>query len=511
MCSLVVSVSLALLAAGGSPRPARAGEPELQKAPVSLRYALWLARSMPRGTPGPLAGGKEGSSDRVRGYIPPPLDLSHVSGPVFEQRLSGQPFPPAYDLRLEGMVTQVKDQGMHGTCWTFACMGALESSMLRAGFGAYDLSEWHLAYYGYVPFNQSLFTAFTPGPPSYGNDPIFDQGGSDWMSAAILTRGTGAVNNRDCPYQPGSYRDQPRPEGDLPNGKEELSVPLERVYYLFNVDDPINAADVKYAIAAYGPVAITMAWEDADYDEALHTYRDPDANLWNLNHEVDIVGWDDNFPVDRFPAGNRPAVPGAWLVRNSWGQEWGDQGYFYLSYDSRVYDGTAFVGGARYTRRIRQYDPLGWCGSLGYGCPTAFCANIFHTERAETLTAVAFYTGAVNSTYAIQLRSGVQGDPGTGVPAGGGFLKGTLQAPGFHIVDLVPPVTMPAGSNYAVVVKLTTPGYDYPIPVQEPFQGYSENSRAEHGRSFMSHDGKCWHDLAPTCDGPVVCLKVFTQ
>ena len=120
----------------------------------------------------------------------------------------------------------MKDQGQYGTCWTFACMGSLESSLLKAGRGAFDLSEWHLAYFAYVPFNTSLLTAFTAGPAQFGEDPVFDQGGNDWMSTALLARGTGAVLDQDCPYRPGSLPSRARPAGDLPNGREEDRVPL---------------------------------------------------------------------------------------------------------------------------------------------------------------------------------------------------------------------------------------------------------------------------------------------
>jgi len=58
---------------------------------------------------------------------------------------------------------------------------------------------------------------------------------------------------------------------------------------------------------------------------------------------------------------------------------------------------------------------------------------------------------------------------------------------------------------------LTTPGYGFPIPVQEPQSGYSDSSRAHHARSFISADGVTWQDLAPNCQGAVVCLKAFAE
>jgi C1A family cysteine protease len=186
-----------------------------QKAPLSSSYKAWVEKHKPRGVPGPMGGSREGGH-RTRGYLPHPVDLSHIKGPIFSRGMGDPPFPAFYDLRATGMLTPVKDQGQYGTCWSFACMGAMESSMLKAGLGAFNLSEWHLAYFAYHPFNDSLMAAFTPGTLGDTEDPIFDQGGNDLIATALLSRGTGAVNEKDCPYQAGAYRHEPRPAGDLP-------------------------------------------------------------------------------------------------------------------------------------------------------------------------------------------------------------------------------------------------------------------------------------------------------
>jgi len=500
---------LALLAAFPAPGQGAVG----QRAPLSPRYQAWVAGHQPRGLPGPAGGGREGGM-RVRGYIPPPIDLSHVRGPIFSQGPGDPPYPARFDLRAAGMLTPVKDQGEYGTCWSFACMGSLESSMLLAGLGAPDLSEWHLAYYAYRPFNGSLLSAFTPGPVDPLEDPVFDQGGNDWISTAILARGTGAVDEKACPYQPGGYRPQPRPAGDLPSGREEVSVPLAQAQFLFDWNQPLSALDLKYCLTHFGPAVISMDWEDRNFSEAQNTYRDPGASAAGLNHEVCIVGWDETFEPCRFPADNRPAGPGAWIVRNSWGREWGQGGYFYLSYDSRVFDGTVFQGGPRKRRRIYQYDPLGWVGSIGLGSSSAVCANIFRARDQDLITAVAFYTGAVDTAYEVDLRTGVSGDPSTGrsaTPPGLPPQTGTLAAPGFHTIALDRPVAVAKGSDFAVLLRLTTPGYNYPIPVQESEPGYSDSSAAEHGRSFISADGAAWQDLSPDCKGAVVCLKALAE
>ena len=57
-----------------------------------------------------------------------------------------------------------------------------------------------------------------------------------------------------------------------------------------------------------------------------------DTNYARPNHAVCIVGWDDNYDASNFLEGHRPPANGAWIVRNSWGDKYGNDGYFYLSY-----------------------------------------------------------------------------------------------------------------------------------------------------------------------------------
>jgi len=347
-------------------------------------------------------------------------------------------------------------------------------------------------------------------------DPVFDQGGNDWMATALLARGTGAVRERDCPYQRGSYRPQPRPAGDLPNGREQLSVPLEEALYLFNSSVPTSSDDLKYALTHFGPAVITLDWEDAYFDAEGNTFRNASGSPDGLNHEVCIVGWDDSFAPCRFPADNRPATPGAWIVRNSWSRFWGQAGYFYLSYDSKVFDGTVFRGGTRVSRHIYQYDPLGWVNSRGLGGDSAYCANLFRAQGDDRISAVAFYTGAADSLYEVDLLTGItDSNPasGTAALASAGLppQSGTLSAPGYHVVPLEHPVQVPRGSTFAVRLKLTTPGYPYPIPVQELEPGYSDSAVAQPGRSFISADGSTWQDLSPDCAGAVACVKAIAE
>jgi len=214
----------------------------------------------------------------------------------------------------------VRDQGPYGTCWAFGAMASLESSLLKAFRGNADLSEWHLAYFAYRDEGDML-AGFTPDSLGPHADPIFDQGGESWMSTAILARWTGAVSEAQRPYQ----STRPWPENAAPLPSDPVSVYLENVLYLGGTFD---GPAVKNAIMTFGAVAVSMKWDDVNYspyNETHSSFYIPGKSETG-GHTVALVGWDDNYPVANF--NTVPPSKGAWLVKNSWGERWGEGGYF---------------------------------------------------------------------------------------------------------------------------------------------------------------------------------------
>jgi len=457
------------------------------------------------------------------GYRPFPLDLSHVSQPSqgFFATSSPAALPAQYDLRNYNLMTAVRNQDPYGTCWSFGGFASLESTLKKSGGSNHDFSEWHLAYYVYQDFSSSL-PAFTTHTVAPGEDPIFDQGGNSWQAAALLARWTGAVNETARPY-PGV---SPWPESSRPQTSDPVSNHLEHVYYLPDQDrwdSPLVRDTIKNALMSYGAVSIRMLWDNTAYNAATFSYYNPSST--GGGHIVAIAGWDDNYSAANF--GTAPASNGAWLVKNSWGTAWGDEGYFWISYmDPTLASPAVFIGASTSNfDNIYQYDPLGWTNAIGSGTDTGWFANIFSANgsgttpstispsaTAELLKAVSFYAAQSSATYRIEVRTGVTaGSPASGTLANA--TEGTLTAAGYHTVRLSSDVALPNGGLFSIIVRLTTPGYDFPIPVEEPLTGYSDKARANAGESYVSNNGGAtWQDITSVYRANAnVCLKAFTS
>lgn len=490
-------------------------------AAISLSALRPLEARGPVGTVAPLSaeflrfhdGDSRGSSpveSQSQGWRPSPLDLSHVTAPMEPFMKNAEALPSRYDLRELGAVTAVRDQNPYGTCWAFGALASLESTFKKAGQGTFDFSEWHLAYFRSVDESPPL-PAFTQGEAEFGVDPIFDQGGNPWMAAALMARGTGPVAEADRPYQNVTSW----PEDSRPLTTDSSAKWLNHVHFLTNEGLFSGEEIVKRSLINRGAVHIRVLWpgyldESQIYNPETFAFYNPERS--GGGHVVTIVGWDDSFPAASFVT--NPGQNGAWLVKNSWGTAWGDGGYFWLSYaDPTISQSVVFTGRDRSDfSRVYQHDPLGWIGGYGYSSETAWFANVFTAsgldDDTEALKAVSFYAGQSGATFRIEVYTGTTaGSPRSGTLAA--MTESTLSTAGYHTVDL-PEVPLVRGERFSVVVRLTTPGYPYPIPIEQPIDGYSQKATALAGESYISSQGSSWTDMTANLANTNVCVKAFT-
>ena len=452
--------------------PVRVGAGELKAAPINPDFADYLQKKTLRLV-------QDLSDDgHPLAYIPPPMKLPRAKTKA--ALTSAVALPQAFDLVATGGVTPVKDQGACGDCWAFATYGSLESYLKykNALHQTRDFSEADLDQH-------------------HGFDPAACQGGNSFMSTAYLARWRGPLD-------------------DNATAGTKVQKHVQAVWFIPDRAGFSDNAEVKTAIQTYGAVYVEFYWSSIYFNSATNSYYFGGTS--SVNHAVTIVGWDDSYSKSNFNAGIHPPGDGAFVVKNSWGADWGDHGYFYISYyDNSLSTFTSFNNAQATTNygKAYQYDPLGWTTSLGYGSKTAWFANVFKASAAaKKIKAVSFYTPVPNSTYKIWIYKDVTGSsPGDGTLVN--TVSGTLAKTGYNTVNTyqtgkTPPAVTP-GNKFSVVVKLTTPGYTYPIPVEDNIPGWSSAATASSGQSYVSFDGTNWKDLTTVTsfEQANVCLKAF--
>ncbi len=137
---------------------------------------------------------------------------------------------------------------------------------------------------------------------------------------------------------------------------------------------------------------------------------------------------------------------------------------------------------------------------------SAWYASRFTCAGAGKVKAVSFYTPVPGVGYEVR----VAGSPGgiAGAPVAG---SGTVAVGGYHTVRLDQPVSVTTGRAFVVAVRVTTPGWTEPVPVERSSDLIAPRARA--GQSYVSADGATWADLT-TLAGLAqanVCLKAFVD
>jgi len=370
--------------------------------------------------------------------------------------------PASFSL-LPYYVTPVKNQVSCGSCWAFACYGAMESNLLVQGGAQQDFSENHLKNYH-----------------GFDLDPC--AGGNTWMHTAYLSRLDGPVSEADDPYH--GWDDRPSPGGPR-------QAFLRRSVYRR------TPGDIKDAVTNRGALYTHMCWDQASYNSAAYTYLYTGGD--SVNHAVAIVGWDDNKAVPGAGAA------GAWEARNSWGAGFGDGGYFWISYeDTKACKFAASFESeqADVAQRCYSYDYYGDVNEVN--CPYAY--NRFTATEDEKLAAVGFYVGEDNATYTVEIYDTVDEND---LPIDLLASKTGSLLEGFHAVDLDSLVEIDAGDDFIVSLHIEDGG-EWPLAFDWAEIGYSSGCTANPGESFYSFDGVGWTDLTTFDNTANFCIKAYT-
>jgi len=207
--------------------------------------------------------------------------------------------PPAFDWRSRGVVTDVKDQGNCGSCWTFSTTGCLESHHAIATGKLVGLSEQNLVDCAGAYNNNGC----DGGLPSQAFEYIYYNGGIDTEDSYPYQGEDG-----NCQYSPNNIGAKVSSIVNITQGDEN---------------------DILDAVANVGPVSICFDVVDdfMNYDGGVYSSTDCGNGPNDVNHAVLVVGYNVTYDGSNTPY---------WIVKNSWGDSWGLNGYFWIERNANM-------------------------------------------------------------------------------------------------------------------------------------------------------------------------------
>lgn len=379
-----------------------------------------------------------------------------------------QSLPEKLDLRDEGRALRIFDQGNYGICWSVSAVQTAADLLYEQEPGL-ELSPLHLAWFTFKgDQEEAAYSALFPNADPY------TVGGNDNYAVATLASWSGPVLEERLPFE----KAEEIPDDALENQadfhlQDAYSMPSSFFSDQYMVDN-YHVSDLltKTLIYENGPVTVQYyAPASADtFNEETNAMYNPEGRV--PNHAVQLIGWDDSYSRENFLEGKRPEHDGAWLVRNSWGRSWGDDGYFWLSYEEpTIRNGTQYLLEDKDNYQTNyQYDRLGWCFLVDPSSDPADAghakgANIFTAQSDEQLEAVSFYTTDANTNYTIDIYTEVE----EGQPESGKLVhrqSGNEFYAGYHTIELSKAIALEAGKNFSIVVTFDNENGRPALPVE---------------------------------------------
>ncbi|MBO7719211.1 MAG: hypothetical protein J6S29_03550, partial [Methanosphaera sp.] len=296
-----------------------------------------------------------------------------------------------FNLVDYGLVSPVSNQGSNGACWAFMTTGALESAILKATNKKLllDISENNI---------QNTGLKYSP----IGDNDLIEFGAGN-VATSYLLSWLGMTSTEDDVYD------------EL--GKLSPVIDNSSKYYIYEIVTlPKYTIDgistLKKALIDYGAIGIGVLGASGGEEENYNEYTSAayESKTTTMNHGVTLVGWNDTF--SRYNFNVTPPGDGAWIIKNSWGTDWGDNGYYYVSYYDKAigyedYPFAIIVNNPTYPyEKNYQYDPIADINLNGYtDYEITSYMNIYEAVDDDLIAAVGTYFKDAGIEYVIEVQT----------------------------------------------------------------------------------------------------------
>ena len=383
---------------------------------------------------------------------------------IIDNSIEVDSIPSRFDLRDWGWVTPVKDQGDSGACWSFSSAGTMEAAILRYLGMVMDVSENNildvsLKYSRYGVINAHEGASFEIGA-NYA---------LSWFGV--------------FPSEYDSYDELGKIS---PVIAVDSSIHIQDIVMIKGINNASDIDYVKKAILKYGALSVSYyAAQEAPYYNSKTSAQYCDNESVKSDHAIVLIGWDDSFSKENFLI--TPPGDGAWIFKNSWGDDIGDGGYFYISY----YDSTflksdsyavVFENDIIYNKNY-QYDLQ---GRFVY-VPYAEYRNNFIAIDDDLIAGVGTYFNDTGVEYTVEIYVNNQLRHAQ---------NGLSPFAGYHTIKLDSYIPIKKGDEFTVKIKSNT----------LPALAYQRQHFAP-GVSEVLNNGE-WENS--TVSGFICCIKAYT-
>ena len=399
-------------------------------------------------------------------------------------------YPGTYNANEEGFVTDVKNQRNTSLCWAFSLASNLETSLLTRGQKYYDLSEEQLAYFWANRVNDPLGN--TPNDKITRTQSNYHGTGNGRVASFFLSTWSGMTTEEKVPFQSSAVTWPDSLAYDTSAYMEDA------IFSQYTVER------TKQLLMEYNSVSAMIYMLDNYYYPDTASYSCPQSGL--VNHAVTIVGWDDTYSKENFPSASGVNNDGAWIVKNSYGKNWGKNGYFYLSYEDKSITNLVSNTAATTPAYPNNYFYDGAAaGTVTFPSKTInngyYVSNIFKVtagngkdeELGEIVTAVP----QDNTDFQIQVYTDLKNtsDPTSGTPAYAEPVDYTQPLAGIHTIHLNTPVKIPQGTFYSVVIRIPDGSNKFYVEkTTTSTSWFTATAGIDPDQSFFSTSGKKWYD-----------------